>query len=341
MLTIELSSDEVQAALELARTASRSHRSVEDREFLAEARVIADELPRRLRLLLNDFRLREPSGAILIRGIPVDETFLVPTPTHWKNKASHSPTIELDLAFCLIASLLGDPVGWSTQQDGYIMHDVFPIRGCEWEQLGAGSKMPLTWHTEDSFHPYRADYIGLMCLRNPDNVATTVGCLEELKSRPEMVAQLGKPTVCIRPDESHLPKNRPEISCAQEGERELLERAYERIVEFDANPPAVRTLFGDPARPYFQIDPYFAVINDSAVESTFKDLVSAIDEIARPVRLQPGEIVFLDNYLSVHGRESFVPRYDGKDRWLKRLNIVRDLRKSRDARLRPEARVIY
>jgi len=34
----------------------------------------------------------------------------------------------------------------------------------------------------------------------------------------------------------------------------------------------------------------------------------------------------------VHGRKPFTARFDGTDRWLKRVCITRDLRKSRDAR---------
>ena len=53
------------------------------------------------------------------------------------------------------------------------MHDLVPIKGHEAEQLGSGSTHELVWHTEEAFHPFRADYLALMCLRNNDAVATT------------------------------------------------------------------------------------------------------------------------------------------------------------------------
>lgn len=59
------------------------------------------------------------------------------------------------------------------------------------------------------------------------------------------------------------------------------------------------------------------------------------------VALNPGDIAFIDNYRVVHGRKPFQARFDGTDRWLRRLNITRDLRKSRHARLTAESRVIY
>jgi len=36
-----------------------------------------------------------------------------------------------------------------------------------------------------------------------------------------------------------------------------------------------------------------------------------------------------------------VANYDGTDRWLKRINLTRDLRKSRASRLTADSRIIY
>jgi hypothetical protein len=43
----------------------------------------------------------------------------------------------------------------------------------------------------------------------------------------------------------------------------------------------------------------------------------------------------------VHGRKPFRARFDGTDRWLRRLNVAVDLRKSRKFRLTADSRVIY
>ena len=44
--------------------------------------------------------------------------------------------------------------------------------------------------------------------------------------------------------------------------------------------------------------------------------------------LKPGEIIFIDNRHAVHGRSSFQPKFDGKDRFLVRSFITLDLNKS-------------
>jgi enduracididine beta-hydroxylase len=51
--------------------------------------------------------------------------------------------------------------------------------------------------------------------------------------------------------------------------------------------------------------------------------------------------VFVDNYRAVHCRSSFAARFDGTDRWLKRVNVARDLRKSRNARATAASRVLF
>jgi len=69
-------------------------------------------------------------------------------------------------------------------------------------------------------------------------------------------------------------------------------------------------------------------------------LIRAIDGNLTGVALLPGECLFIDNYKTVHGRSSFKARFDGTDRWLKRINITRDLRKSRAVRAAPASRAV-
>jgi alpha-ketoglutarate-dependent taurine dioxygenase len=58
-----------------------------------------------------------------------------------------------------------------------------------------------------------------------------------------------------------------------------------------------------------------------------------MDDHLRDLRLEAGDFCFIDNFRVVHGRKPFTPRHDGTDRWLKRINVTCDLRKSRGARL--------
>ncbi len=109
------------------------------------------------------------------------------------------------------------------------------------------------------------------------------------------------------------------------------------------DPPLVPVLHGDRNSPYLCLDPYF--MDRDALEpearKALDGLVAAIDAAVEPVVLEPGDCCFVDNLRAVHGRNPFKARFDGTDRWLKRLNITRDLRVSREARISSAERVIF
>jgi hypothetical protein len=82
-----------------------------------------------------------------------------------------------------------------------------------------------------------------------------------------------------------------------------------------------------------------AAKGDAEARAALRECVDVLRANAQRVVLEPGELVFLDNYQVVHGRDQFAPRYDGTDRWLKRCNILRDLRKAH-AHLGVRSRVV-
>lgn len=342
MSIFSIQDDDLRSIEELVERLVARYRSIEDPEFLREATVYAQELPRSIRAELNSFRLEESAGVLVIQGYRVDDESLGLTPSHWKDEEDRSAIAE-KIFFFLCAALLGDPIGWATQQDGRIMHDIAPIKGHEKEQLGSGSEELLTWHTEDAFHPLRTDYLGLMCLRNPGSVPTTYASVDDLRLPEEMAMRLRECRYPIRPDRSHLPQNTSTERKFRSVERELLQNSYEWIMRLDEEPELSAVLFGDPASPYLRIDPYFMrdVYADDEAGLALDAITAEIDRILTEYVLRPGEILFVDNYKVVHGRSPFKARFDGTDRWLKRLNIVRDMRKSRSRRLAANGRVIY
>ena len=314
MHRLELTEGEVGAILPLVKEVASQHGSVEEADFLDSASTYAQELPRRLRRFLNAFRLREPSGVCVISGYPVDDSKIGKTPGHWRKEPGSSSTMEEEVFLNLCGALLGDAIAWSHQRDGLICQDLVPIEGHKDEMLGSGSELELVWHTEDARYPYRGDYIGLMCLRNPDAVPTTFASIDEVRLDPDQVEVLFEPRFVFRPDPSH----------PTDSEREK-----------------APVLFGDPRSPYVRFDPYSMDRPETEEARSAMDyLIRAVDENVTGVALLPGECLFIDNYKAVHGRSSFKARFDGTDRWLKRINIARDLRKSRDVRKAPASRVI-
>ncbi|WP_282692095.1 guanitoxin biosynthesis L-enduracididine beta-hydroxylase GntD [Streptomyces sp. CC208A] len=345
MLKLRLRDEDVVAIEKITDEVAGRFSSIEDPALHRAAQVYAHELPRGLRSALVDFRLTEPSGVLVVSGLPVDDTVLGPTPPDWREKEAPDATLRLDIPFLLIGCLLGEPIAWATQQDGRLMHDIFPIRAHEHGQIGWGSAETLAWHTEDAFHPLRTDYLGLMCLRNPDGVETTFADIADVRLDDATRAVLAEKRFRILPDDSHRPQNQVEGGREdQEGPEaaELRRRSAERVESALRFPEPVAVLFGSPENPYVRLDPYYMQGVQGEYEQRALDKIGkALDDAMSGVALVPGDIAFIDNYRVVHGRKPFRARFDGTDRWLRRLNITRDLRKSRHARLSAGARVIY
>lgn len=320
---LEIDTTERLALMRLLDEIEGGFEDFESGDALDRAKVLAHELPHRIRRTLNDFRRERMSGVLCISGYVVDQDRVGPTPAHWRTRPSTTQREELLLI--LFSSLLGDPFGWATQQNGRLIHDVLPIKGHEQQQLGSSSDSLLTWHTEDAFHPLRGDFLSFACLRNPYAAATTIGYADSLDLPGTTKVVLFEKRFGIRPDESHLPKNNSSPDAG----------TFADINEMQSSPEPVAVLFGDPARPYVRADPYFMCVGpgDHEAQSALDQFVKEMDEKMFDIHLSDGDFCFLDNFRVVHGRKPFKARHDGTDRWLKRVNIACDLRKSRAARL--------
>lgn len=342
LTTAEAAAAQQIVAAAQAEIESSADISAESPAFLAAASVYAQELPRRLRSTLTEMRALESVPACVISGFPVQDTELGPTPQDWSGQPSRRSTLREELWLVLCGSLLGDLFGWATQQNGAVIHDICPIRGHEESQLGSGSTSRLWWHTEEAFHPLKCDYLGLMSLRNADRVPTTFASLAGVDLDPDVRDVLLEPRFHIRPDDSHLATTVPE-NWPPGREGQLLRAALQRTEQMNTTPQQVSVLSGDPTAPYLAIDPYYMSVapGDEAARSALEAVSRTLDDLQHEVVLGAGEVLFIDNFRAVHGRAPFNARYDGTDRWLKRINITRDLRRSRAHRLSCSSRVIY
>jgi Fe(II)/alpha-ketoglutarate-dependent arginine beta-hydroxylase len=307
-----------------------SYYELDEPQRVAEAQFSATKiLPGTLTRFLSDFKSAEPCSAVVLTGCPVDDSAIGPTPSHWADQPDPCSTRREELFFLLAGSVLGEIFSWSTLQEGHLVQDVLPIPGDEKEQSGHGSDALLEWHTEDGFHPYRCDYLGLMCLRNYDAVPTTFATISAVDLPGELKELLAQPLYLIRPDNEHL-------------RSAGADSAGTSVHKFFTNPDPTPVIFGDLADPYLRIDPYFmaSVPGRPDAACALKFLVEKLDENLQDLVLLPGDVCFMDNYRAVHGRRRFRARYNGTDRWLKKIIITRDLRKSRSIRSSATSRVL-
>jgi enduracididine beta-hydroxylase len=309
---------------------------------LRAAAVHSHHLPERLLEFLHGVRSREAAAAFVVSGFAVDDDSIGPTPSGWGRQPDPCSTRAETAWLELCGSVLGDLFGWATQQDGAIVHDIAPVRSDERSQVSSSSSELLWWHTEEAFHPLRCDYLGLMCLRNHQQVATTFASVSGIDLAPEIRRVLFEKRFFIRPDDSHLTGEHDQpLPVGKEGE--LLLAARKRIEHMNKDPQRVSLLHGDFDSPYLSVDPFYMDVpaDDAQARHAYEALCGTLEDQLKEVPLSPGEILFIDNYRAVHGRMPFAARYDGTDRWLKRVNITRDLRKSRAYRMTADSPVIY
>jgi Fe(II)/alpha-ketoglutarate-dependent arginine beta-hydroxylase len=340
--TLALTPQENAEVAPMVAELAAAYDTIENIELIRRAPVLARKLPARLLSFLEEYRIGEPSAICLISGLDVDEGVLGPTPEHWRESQHGSRAFPLEIFFLLCGSRLGDVFGWATQQDGRIMHDVLPIKGHENYEIGSNSLQHLSWHTEDAFHPCRGDYVALMCLKNPDDVETVICDAGDLDWSTLDVEALFEAEFTQMPDNSHRPENTATSTGDPVIDR-LRQRSFALIQSWNDDPVKAPVLFGDRQSPYLALDPYHMKTEGWSGRSAkaFDGLCEQIETHMQGVALRPGDLVFVDNFRAVHGRKSFRARYDGTDRWLKRLNITRNLRGSRAWRPAPDHRVIY
>lgn len=289
-------------------------------EFYDRAWPAAADVPYALRDFLERFRRKEPAAACLIHGFPVDDEAIGPTPGHWDAATAAKATAEQELYLALCAMVLGEPFAWETLQAGRMIQNILPIAGDEKRQSGHGSQSLLEFHTEDGFHPRRCDYLLLMGMRNRDEVPTIVASVRDVDLPVEDREVLGQARFHIVPDSEHIRQLE-----AKDPDHPALADMYRML----HHPEPTAVLFGRPESPYLRIDrPFmYCAPGDNEAERALDRLMAELERVQRDVVLGPGTLIVLDNHLAVHGRRAFVARYDGTDRWLKKITASRDLRR--------------
>ena len=246
------------------------------------------------------------AGTAIVSRLHLDDAELGPTPRDWREAAAGSgdpacrlSSLRLDIAMLLLARAAGEPFGWRGQQGGRLVNNIVPSPGHEHEQSGASSTTLLSPHTEDAFHPRRANLLLLGCLRNPDRVGTTASSVRQVRLDDGQRLQLARPHLPILPDVSYG-------------------------TDFHRYPAAPVATIGDrDGLPTLRYDPAYTPLDDAGDEfrRAYEHLGAELERACQTAILEPGEVLLVDNDVVVHGRVPFTPRYDGSDRWLKRVNV--------------------
>jgi len=279
-------------------------------ELITEAELRSKHIPDHLAKLLIQFRKHSnDDGMLLIRNLPIDH-HLPPTPDGGGVSLEKTSYIS-EYTLLAIMLYLGEPIAYEDEKNGMLIQNICPVRGKEEAQENTGSTY-LEFHTEDAFHPYRPDFIGLLCLRpDHDRIAATAAA-------------------SIRRALSMLPGKTQEL-LRQPLYRIRLSSSFTSDTVFSQQLPV---LGGDVLEPNLSVDFYGMEALTASAQLALKSLEKALLKVAIAHKLVTGDLMIVDNRVAAHARTAFPPRYDGQDRWLQRLFVVHDFRRSRASRPR-------
>jgi L-asparagine oxygenase len=314
---LELTAGESSDAIAIAAEAMRRYGDCNEAAFIAAAPEYAQHLPRRLIRFMNGVRRDDTTVAAILRGgwhPGLDE---LRTPKDWRHGRDTKAGNIQNFLLALCGSRLGEIFSWHGQQEGSLVHDLVPTYANRNDQLGSGSEAALCWHTEDAFHPCRGDFVILYSVRAKRDARSTLSWLRQGALTSETIAALMEDKYEFEPDTSYTDHR-----------------------DF-ANKP-VALLYGSGAIPHLRADSvYYKTPSGERERKALEELYAALDAALVEVEMSSGDMLILNNRRVVHGRSKFQARYDGNDRWVKRINIAEDLERSRAYRCCPASRIVH
>ncbi|HEX3131788.1 MAG TPA: DUF4350 domain-containing protein [Thermoanaerobaculia bacterium] len=282
--------------------------------FFEEARLLFHEMPRRIRQALITFAKRgNADGALLLRNLPVDPE-VPPTPTRSGERPCKATWVS-ELWICCVASALGEPVAYLQEKQGNLFQDIYPTPQNADKLSSESSSILLDFHTEIAFHPHMPEYLLLYGLRqDPDKRARTIF------SSVRRFFHLLPPGVrdTLFSDLFHTG----------------VDYSFGNVRELRGAGPLVSVLFGDRLDPFLRYDLDLMVGETPEAENALQVVRGLVNEAKRDVVIEPGSLLVIDNRRCVHARSDFKAYYDGRDRWLQRMAVVRDLEPSLRDRVR-------
>ena len=244
----------------------------------------------------------------LYEGLRVGDVPKTPNQT-----AFDSPYLDSSSAQLLqVAEEYGYPVSYIQEQKGRLIQNIIPIKGTEGEQISTSSKVNLDLHTETAFHPYRPDYVLLFCLRGDPAAVTTYAEVDDI------VKQLDAETLEIL--QQPIFKTSLDLSFRMNGEADS-ETLLPILTKHQINLLEIQTRISPISYWTMIYDKALMVGTNNDARNSLITFQKAVEKSIRGVTLKTGDLLVIANNRIVHGRRHFYPRYDGTDRWVRRVMV--------------------
>jgi L-asparagine oxygenase len=229
----------------------------------------------------------------------VPKTPATPFPSSIKEQSSK----ESSRTLLHYAYQLGYPISYAQEQNGQLVQNILPVHKTEAQQISTSSKVELALHTETAFHPYKPDYILLLCLRGDEKAATTYANVDDIVEflSDEVVRSLKQPWYRTAVDDSFRTQGEPQ---------------KEFIM------PILSEVDG---RMTITYDNFFMRGINIYADLALAELNYAVQKCTKEIVLKTGDLLVIDNSTVIHGRKPFQARYDGTDRWVQRMLVRKQM----------------
>jgi hypothetical protein len=198
------------------------------------------------------------------------------------------------MEYGFISSLLhgavpSKPVEYFAQRKGGgLMHAIIPDENMSDTQTGSGSRIDLFVHTEDAFLHNAADFLSFLFLRNEESVPSTLYSIRS-HGRPDAILQeLFKPIYKCPKDANY---------------------ASEEAIGDDTR---TSVLYGSRSAPFMRFDAAEQIYNKDANQDpdALHNLKRFWEEARKLIYNEfipeSGDLIFVNNHLCAHGRNSFL-----------------------------------
>jgi L-asparagine oxygenase len=312
---IEINTDEIDILLTLVNKITACPYN-ESELFCKQVKNLSNDLPIRIQIELSNFvENGNDKEFLLIKGLEEIDKQLQHTPCN--NTYKIGGTTNLAKLQTIMISFVSDVIAYEAECYGNIFQDIVPNRFLEKDQTSLGSNTELEIHTEQAFSKLRPDLLSLACLRgDPDAITYILPVKSIIDNLSHSDLELLKqPLWKTGVDLSFKINNHEFIEGDIRGPIPILDQVYRSNGRFNL---------------VFDQDLMVGITEES------NRLIGKIVDIYYKHRishnLKPGEIIIIDNRHAVHGRSSFFPKYNGKDRFLVRCFSVFDYNSSLYAR---------
>jgi hypothetical protein len=262
--------------------------------------------------MLEEFGTHGSWRVVVVHAPPPVTAELIPTPDRYLEPVENG-LLKSDIHRGLILGLAEwYGYGYDSQQPGNIHNNVIAIAKESRQGISANAHLQLGFHTEDASYNLgegynvSPDWLTLHFLRNPDRVPSLV-------SLPDL-GELSADARDALEEPFYINRTNP----GQGGDANNADRPVS-VIYYEA----------EDGSPWVRLNTEFLEedIKDgdysAGQRAALAELKALIDGAAVELDNRPGDIVLVDNRRTWHGRKEYgpnqKPRYDGYDRWQRRL----------------------